>query len=214
MSQSPGYIDPFFPSHVCKLNKAIDGLKQASRAWYDELRHPTISYPSLFHISSNTSPTYIIVYLDDIIITGPNLTQINQFIQSLSSRFLLKDLGPLSYFLGIEVIPHNHGLFLSQSKYIHDILQRANMLDSKPASTPMTSHPLLLLNHGTPLSNPTTYHAIVDALQYLSLIRSDVTFPVNKLSQFYACSHKLTLASFETSVKISSSYITTRVTST
>lgn len=142
------------------------------------------SLASLFHSSSNNSPIYLIVYVDDIIITGPNTTQINQFIQSLSSRFSLKDLGPLSYFLGVEVIPHTHGLFLSQSKYIHDILQRANMLDSKPAKTPMTAHPPLLLNNGIPLSNPTTYRAIVGALQYLSFTRPDVAFPVNKLSQF------------------------------
>ena len=70
----------------------------------------------------------------------------------------------LSYFLGVKVIPHTHGLFLSPSKYIHHILQRTNMLESKPTTTPMTSRPLLLLNHDTPLSNPTTYQAIVGAL--------------------------------------------------
>ena len=70
----------------------------------------------------------------------------------------------LSYFLGVKVIPHTHGLFLSQSKYIHDIRQRANMLECKLSITPMTYHPPVLLNHDTPLSNPTTYLAIVWAL--------------------------------------------------
>ena len=138
MSQPPGFFDPSFPNHICKLNKAIYGLKQASRAWYDELRHyllsqgftPTVSNPSLFHLNSSPTPIYLIVYVDDTIVTGPNQTQLQQFITTLASRFSLKDIGPLSYFLGVEVIPHTHGLFLSQSKYINDILQKAEMLTS------------------------------------------------------------------------------------
>lgn len=192
MAQPPGFIHPFYQDHVCKLNKAIYGLTQASRAWYDELRHyllsqgfkPTISDPSLFHFSSTTDPIYLIVYVYDIIITGPNPTLINKFIHNLASCVSLKDLGPLSYFLGVEVIPHPDGLFLSQSKYINDIFQRAHMLNSKPASTLITTNSPLKLNHGIPLSNPTSFRGIVEALQYLSMTRPDVAFVVNKLSQF------------------------------
>ena len=110
--------------------------------------------------------------------------RVNNFINSLASHFSLKDIGQLSYFLGVEVIPHTQGLFLCQSKYIHDILKCAKMLESKLASTPMSSNTPLLLNHGTPFPNPTSYRAIVGALQYLSLNRPDFAFTVNKLSQF------------------------------
>ncbi|KAK1408451.1 hypothetical protein QVD17_40235 [Tagetes erecta] len=192
MSQPPGFADPSLPTHVCKLNKAIYGLRQASRAWYDELKKfllsynftPTISDPSLFIQKHTPSPIYIIVYVDDIIITGPNSTLVETFINSLANRFSLKDLGTLSYFLGVEVIPHTDGLFLSQGKYILDLLNRANMSDSKPVTTPMsTSEPPTKLD-GTPLPSPTDYRAFVGALQYLSLTRPDVAFTVNKLSQF------------------------------
>lgn len=183
MSQPPGFVDPSFPHHVCKLNKAIYGLRQASRAWYDELKSfllsshfkPTISDPSLFVNHSTTSPIYILVYVDDIIITGPNSHLINSFITSLAKRFSLKDLGNLSYFLGVEVLPHTNGLFLSQSKYIHDLLTKANMSDCKPASTPMTTSNHLTTTDGTPLQSPTDYRSFVGALQYLSLTRPDVT---------------------------------------
>ncbi|KAJ0491830.1 putative RNA-directed DNA polymerase [Helianthus annuus] len=122
MSQPPGFVDPSYPTHVCKLNKAIYGLRQASRAWYDELKtyllsvhfKPSISDPSLFINKVTSSPIFILVYVDDIIITGANPSIIQSFIQTLAARFSLKDLGNLSCFLGIEVIPHNHVNKLSQ----------------------------------------------------------------------------------------------------
>ncbi|KAL6505058.1 hypothetical protein OROGR_024875 [Orobanche gracilis] len=195
MSQPPGFVDPSFPHHVCKLNKAIYGLRQASRAWYNELKSflssngfkSTISDPSLFVQKSSTSPIYILVYVDDIIITGPNRSTVSSFITALANRFSLKDLGNLSYFLGIEVLPHSDGLFLSQAKYILDILNRANMSDCKPASTPSTPSLHLTTTEGSPLSNPKDYRSLVGGLQYLSLTRPDVAFTVNKLSQFMHC---------------------------
>ncbi|KAJ0908501.1 putative RNA-directed DNA polymerase [Helianthus annuus] len=192
MSQPPGFVDPSYPTHVCKLNKAIYGLRQASRAWYNELKHhllsvhfkPSISDPSLFINTVTSSPIFILVYVDDIIITGANPSLINSFIQTLATRFSLKDLGDLSYFLGIEVIPHNHYLFLSQSKYILDILTKANMSNCKSSPTPMSSSPTINVLDGDPLPSPTENRAFVGALQYLSLTRPDISFTVNKLSQF------------------------------
>lgn len=99
-------------------------------------------------------------------------------------EIFLNDLGPLSYFLGVEVFPHEQGLFLSQKKYIGDLLARANMSNAKAISTPMVSHPPLTLDDGSPLPNPTEYRALVGGLQYLSLTRMDDAFSVNRLSQF------------------------------
>ncbi|KAD6795364.1 hypothetical protein E3N88_06260 [Mikania micrantha] len=102
-----------------------------------------------------------------------------------SQSWPLRQLDINNAFLqGVEVLPHTHGLFLSQSKYITDLLSRANMTDCKPSSTPINSSTLLLPSDGTPLSSPTEYRALVGALQYLSLTRPDVAFTVNKLSQF------------------------------
>lgn len=121
------------------------GLKQASRVWYTELTNfllnsgfkRSVSDASLFILHHHTTPINLIVYVDDIIVTGPNITNLNLFIKSLANRFFLKDLGTLSYFLGVEVTPTSRGLFLSQRKYISDLLDRMGMLTAKPSTTPM-----------------------------------------------------------------------------
>ena len=190
MAQPPSFIDPVFPSHVCKLNKVIYGLKQASRAWYDKLKtyllshgfKPTISDSSLFTLTVGSFPIYILVYVDDISITGPSTPLVTRFISLLSTKFSHKDLGPLSYFLGVKCIPHSHGLLLSQQKYITDVLKKAQMSDCRPLSTPITCSKNLTHTGAPTYPSPTDYRAIVGALQYLSLTRSDIAFTVNKLS--------------------------------
>lgn len=120
MAQPPRFLDSTNPSHVCKLTKVIYGLKQASRAWYDELKNyltsivlqPTISDPSLFKFSLKIDSIYVLIYVDGIIVTGSNSHLSQCFIHSFSNRFSLKDLGDLSYFLGVEVIPNSNGLFI------------------------------------------------------------------------------------------------------
>ncbi|KAL9239991.1 hypothetical protein vseg_014258 [Gypsophila vaccaria] len=191
MTQPPGFVDPTRPTHVCRLRKALYGLKQAPRAWYTELRQyltqigftNAVSDTSLF-LRHGSSSIYLLVYVDDIIITGSTPHAVDTFVTTLANRFSLKDLGPLSYFLGVEVIPCAHGLFLNQQKYIRDLLHKTNMDDAKPASTPLDPNAPLTLTSGTPLSNPTDYRTIVGSLQYLSLTRPDTAFAVNKLSQF------------------------------
>lgn len=133
---------------------------------------------------NNGAIIYLIVYVDDIIVTGPSTTTLQDFITNLAVRFSLKDLGALCYFLGVEVLPNTKGLFLSQKKYIEDIFCLENMSDAKPVSTPMVVHPPLNLTDGTPLAVPTDYRALVGSLQYLSLTRLDVAYAVNRLSQF------------------------------
>ena len=189
MSQPPGYVDPNLPQHVCRLKKAIYGLKQAPRAWYTELTTfllglgftRAVSDTSLFILSAHS--IYLIVYVDDIIITGPNSTAITQFVTHLAHRFALKDLGSLSYFLGVEVIPTASGLFLSQRKYILDLLARFGMLEARPAPTPLVVTQSLQAA-GPALDAPTDYRAALGGLQYLTLTRPDVAFAVNRLSQY------------------------------
>ncbi|RVW92226.1 Retrovirus-related Pol polyprotein from transposon RE1 [Vitis vinifera] len=164
MSQPPGFIDHDHPHHVSKLRKAIYGLKQAPRAWYHELHQ-------FFSNLASSIPLPI-----------PPSAQ--TFIQQLSQRFSLKDLGPLTYFLGVEVTSHTNGLFLGQHKYIADLLNRTHMTEAKPAPTPLATSPILTLQSGTPLSDPTEYRIVVGSLQYLSLTRPDIAYTVNKLSQF------------------------------
>ncbi|KAL6333900.1 hypothetical protein AAG906_039311 [Vitis piasezkii] len=155
------------------ISNAIYGLKQAPRAWYRELRQFLLtsgfknshSDTSLFVLRSSNHVLYLLVYVDDIILTGSSDTLVSQFVDYLAQRFSLKDLGPLSYFLGVEVVPHRLGILLSQRRYIQDLLKRTNMADAKPVLTPLpTSSTTISLTSGTPLSDPTPYRVVVGSL--------------------------------------------------
>ena len=101
-------------------------------------------------------------------------------------EFALKDLGELSYFLGIEVKKAHDGILLTQEKYARDIIKRVGMKDCKPTSTPLSTTEKLSLHEGEKLSpeEGTKYRSIVGALQYLTLTRPDISFSVNKVCQF------------------------------
>ena len=153
MSQPPGFIDSQFPTHVCQLRKALYGLRQAPRAWYHELRSFLLSYgftnavsdPSLFIYNHNAQLIYFMVYVDDLVVTGNDPSSIASFITAISTKFSVKDLGFLHYFLGIEVLPTPTGLFLSQHKYIRDLLVRTRMEGVKEVGTPLITIGSLVL---------------------------------------------------------------------
>jgi histone deacetylase 1/2 len=129
---------------------------------------------------------YILIYVDDIIIVSSSDKATDKLIQNLNKDFAVKDLGPLEYFLGVEVKPHRDGILLSQRRYALDLLKKANMEKCKPISTPMSSSERLSRDHGTLLSGDEQfrYRSIVGGLQYLTLTRPDLSFAVNKVCQF------------------------------
>ena len=192
MSQPLGMRDHTFPNHVCRLKKAIYGLKQAPQAWYDALRSFLVSLgfitsradTSLFILRNPTVTVYFLVYVDDLIITGNDPTLVSQIIAKLDSTFSTKDLGTLSFFCGVEVLPTATGLLLSHRKYVVDLLSKHNMLSSKPVSTPLAVGSSLSLRDGSPPVDATMFRQIVGGLQHLRMTRPDITFAVNKLSQF------------------------------
>jgi hypothetical protein len=124
--------------------------------------------------------------VDDIIIARSSSLAVDALLRDLKSDFALKDLGPLSYFLGIEVTRAADGICLSQLKYTTDLLKCAGMLSCKPTVTPLSSTGKLLAHEGEVLSpgDATRYRSIVEALQYLTLTRLDVSFVVNKVCQY------------------------------
>uniref|UniRef100_A0A803NT98 Reverse transcriptase Ty1/copia-type domain-containing protein n=1 Tax=Cannabis sativa TaxID=3483 RepID=A0A803NT98_CANSA len=129
MTQPPGFEVPTAPDLVCKLHKALYGLKQAPRAWFDKLHQSLLHFgftsskadQSLFICHTQHSITIVLVYVDDILITGSDANAITQLIQALDKKFSLKDLGELQYFLGIEVRYTSQGMHLSQEKYAKHI---------------------------------------------------------------------------------------------
>ena len=191
MEQPPGYIDPRYPNHVCQLKKALYGLKQAPRAWFQRFSSFLIQLgfscsradTSLFGFHKHSDIIYLLLYVDDIIITGNNSSLLDSFTRKLNSEFATKDLGSLSYFLGLEATPTTNGLFISQLKYAQDILTRAQLLDNKPVHIPMvvSQH---LSSDGPLFSDPTLYRSLVGALQYLTITCPNIAYAVNSVSQF------------------------------
>lgn len=192
MEQPPGFIDTDRPDYVCRLHKAVYGLKQAPRAWYMELCSFLLSSgfknsladTSLFVLHYGGHHIYLLVYVDDILVTGNTNTGIQRILTLLAERFSVKDAEDLNYFLGIEAHRTSTGLHLCRRKYILDLLHKYDMMNAKPVTTPMASSPKLSLTSGTALSDPTKYHRLIGSLQYLQFTRLDIAYAVNHLSQF------------------------------
>jgi histone deacetylase 1/2 len=135
MKQPRGFVDSALPSYVYRLHKSLYGLKQAPRAWYTRLSDFLLSVgfhafkvdTFLFILSVGADIFYLLVYVDNILLTGSNSAVLHHLIQLLSSEFKLRDLGAVHYFLGIEVQSTALGLMLRQHKYILDILTQAGM---------------------------------------------------------------------------------------
>jgi len=125
-----------------------------------------------------------LIYVDDIIVTGPDTEAISQLICNLQKDFALKDLGPLHYFLGVEALFDKHGLFLSQRRYITELLKKTNMLNANGVSSPMSSSASLSQFTGDAFSDDTLYRRVVGSLQYLSITRPDIAFAVGCVCQF------------------------------
>jgi hypothetical protein len=192
MVQPPGFINPNCPQHVCKLQKALYGLKQAPRAWFSRLSTTLLQLgfvgskadSSLFIYRNKNVTMYLLIYVDDIIIIASVLAAITELLQLLSTDFAVKELGDLHYFLGVEVTKVKFGLRLSQRRYILDLLKKANMIEAKPVTSPMTSSSSLSAFTGDPMEDPSLYRSVVGSLQYLSLTRPDLSFAVNRVCQF------------------------------
>jgi hypothetical protein len=191
MSQPPGFVDSTAPSHVCLLHKSIYGLRQAPRAWFEKFSSHLLTVgftasqadPSLFIYRHGSTVLYLLLYVDDIIITGNLPTAVTELITNLASVFDLKDLGPLKYFLGLQIDYKSSGFFVHQSKYALDVLSRHNMTTCKPCTSPFVSCSKLSSDVVEFLLDPTPYRSLVGALQYLTFTRPDLSFAVNSLCQ-------------------------------
>ncbi|KAH9697122.1 retrovirus-related pol polyprotein from transposon RE2 [Citrus sinensis] len=130
----------------------------------------------------------VLIYVDGILITGPDSDLLESFIAKLSKVFALKDLGLVTYFLGVEACYTDHGMHLSQTKYIKDLLSKASMQNCKETGTPFSTGYKLERSAkgslGAEFENATLYRSIVGGLQYLILTRTDIAYSVHKLSQY------------------------------
>jgi Reverse transcriptase (RNA-dependent DNA polymerase) len=140
--------------------------------------------PSLFLHHTNGDIVIILIYVDDLVVTSNNPTLVQSVIDKLKAQFSIRDLGNLHYFLGIEMSANQYGLVLSQTKYLLDLLARVTISTYKPCLTPMVTG-VHLTQHGSSLcTDPSLYRSVVGVLQYATLTRPDLAFPVNNVSQF------------------------------
>ena len=194
MKQPPGF-EQGPPGMVCKLNKALYGLKQASRSWFLTMQAALFSLGfqqskadhSFFFLSTKTETLYLLLYVDDMLFFGNSPSRIQHIIDQLQQKFSLKDLGEVTHFLGIEVSKTFLGLHLSQAAYITELLKRIKMLEAKPYPTPMLSDLKLSKIEGEPIIDGKLYRSVVGALQYVTITRPELSFSMNKVSQYMAC---------------------------
>jgi len=197
MDIPPGY-NSNTPGTVCRLQRALYGLKQSPRAWFGRFSVAMRKYGfqqsnsdhTLFLKRQRGKVTVLIIYVDDMIITGDDEEEIKRLQKQLSGEFEMKDLGGLKYFLGIEVARSKRGIFLSQRKYVLDLLTEVGMLDCKPADTPTVQNQKLGVYPDQEPADKERYQRLVGKLIYLSHTRPDISYAVSLVSQFMHCPSK------------------------
>jgi hypothetical protein len=156
------------------LQKSLYGLKQAPRAWNQRFSAfissigftTSKSDASLFVYKAGDDMAYLLLYVDDIIVTASSPALLQHVTSRLSSEFAMTDLGDLQHFLGISVTRDSSGMFLSQRQYVVELLQRAGMSECHPTATPVDAQTKLSSSEGTPVANPSEYRSLAGALQY------------------------------------------------
>uniref|UniRef100_A0A2N9FS71 Reverse transcriptase Ty1/copia-type domain-containing protein n=1 Tax=Fagus sylvatica TaxID=28930 RepID=A0A2N9FS71_FAGSY len=194
MVMPPGFASKGETHKVCKLNKSLYGLKQASRQWFTKfsstiLQHGFIQSKSDYSLctrSHGSSFIALLVYVDDILIASNDMESVTKLKNALDAEFKPKDLGNLKYFLGLEVVRSSKGISLCQRKYALEVLFDSGMLGSKPLQTPMEQNMKLSETDGTLLDDPVVYRRLVGRLLYLTMTRPYLSYSVQKLSQFMA----------------------------
>jgi hypothetical protein len=187
MCPPPGYS--VSEGMVCYIRRSLYVLKQAPRTWFQRFASVVTAagFPVSVHdlaLFVHVSPrgwTLLILYVDDIIITDDDPKYVVFVKTRLSDQFLMSDLGPLRYFLGIEISSTPKGFFLSQEKYIQDLLDQTSLTDHRIAETPVELNVHLTPTDGEPLKDPTRYRYIVWSLVYLSVTRPDVSYSIHIL---------------------------------
>ncbi|CAM8966812.1 unnamed protein product [Rhodiola kirilowii] len=177
---------------VCKLIKSLYGLKQASRQWFAKFSSSLVEFGfqsslndySLFTLTRGSVFLILLVYVDDVIITGNSEELISEVKMFIHEKFRIKDLGQLKYFLGLEVARSTDGIFLHQRKYALELLEEHNLTDCKPAKTPMRLKHNLSMSAAVVMTDPLHYRRLVAKLIYLTITRPDLAYSVHILSQF------------------------------
>ena len=191
MEQPPELVAQGEIGKVCRIQKSLYGLQQNPRAWFDKFSQAVEKFGlqksksdhSVFYRNSGSGIILLVVYVDDIVITESDSTGISSLKSFLHNQFHTKDLGMLRYFLGVEVKRSKHGIFLSQRKYVLDLLFEIGKLGAKPCSSPMAPS-VHLIREGKLFKDPERYRRLVGKLNCLTITRPDIAHSVNVVSQY------------------------------
>lgn len=200
MRQPPGYQDS--GNLVCRLHRSLYGLKQASRAWHTKLRDfvATLGFvasdadPCLFVLDASTTPTYMLVYVDDLLIAAPSVAAVERIKSLVLQRFSAHSLGEAKLFLGMSVVRDRPKglLWLHQSRYARDVVKRFGLEHAKPVNMPLTRDLQLRRGDagGAVVEEP--YAALVGSLMYLmTCSRPDISQAVGALSRHVSDARKV-----------------------
>ncbi|GJV30528.1 retrovirus-related pol polyprotein from transposon TNT 1-94 [Tanacetum coccineum] len=186
VSQPEGFVDPDLPNHVHHLKKALYGLKQAPKAWYDTLSkfllaqgfYKGVVDPTLFIRKTGKHTLHVQIYVDDIIFASTDPRDCDHFSNKMSSKFQMSMMGQISFFLGLQISQNPRGIFINQSKYSKEILNKFDLHNSDPIDTPMVERTKLDEDlSGNPIDQ-TQYRGMVGCLMYLIASRPDLVFAV------------------------------------
>lgn len=179
-------------TRVCKLHQSLYGFRQASRNWYHKFTRAIVSFNfrqsladhSFFIYKQERTYTVALIYVDDVVLAGNNGMKIEEIKHYLNNKFSIKDLGPLKYFLGIEVARSADGMVLSQRKYTLDNLKDSGMEGCSPSTFPMEQNARYNLDEKGAAADASQYRRLIDRLLYLTVTRLDIQYATNVLSQF------------------------------
>jgi hypothetical protein len=194
VEQPPGFEDNEYPNYVYKLSKALYGLKQAPRAWYECLRDFLLTNgfkvgkpdPTLFTKTIAKDLFICQIYVDDIIFGSTNKSSCEEFSRIMIQKFERSMMRELKYFLGFQIKQLQEGTFISQTKYIQDILKKFGMKNDKPIKTPMGTIGHLDLDMGGKSIDQKVYRSTIGSLLYLCASRPDIMLSVCMCARFQA----------------------------
>ncbi|GJU27967.1 putative ribonuclease H-like domain-containing protein [Tanacetum coccineum] len=190
--QPPGFVDPAHPNKVYKVIKALYGLHQAPRAWYETLssflmengfRRGTID-KTLFIKKKKSDIMLVQVYVDDIIFGSTKKSMCTEFEECMHKRFQMSSMGELTFFLGLQVKQQHDGIFISQDKYVADILKKFDFLSIRTATTPIESNKPLVKDEDGVDVDVHVYRSMIDSLMYLTASRPYIMFAICACARF------------------------------
>ncbi|GJY38059.1 ribonuclease H-like domain-containing protein [Tanacetum coccineum] len=184
VSQPPGFVDPEFPEKVYKVEKALYGLHQAPRAWYETLSTYLLDNgfyrgqidKTLFIKRVKGDILLVQVYVDDIIFGSTKKSLCTDFEQIMHKRFQMSSMGELTFFLGLQVKQKEDGIFISQDKYVGEILKKFGFSSIRTASTPMETNKALTKDKDGKNVDVHLYRSMIGSLMYLTSSRPDIMF--------------------------------------